>query len=315
MTLYSSGNEKQRMEFVQALNKLKTEKYGSPEGRPKAQTFTKSAKADEGHSSSNAESSSNGLKIIGLLAVLGVAIVPFLSSSKKPVEGGRVAKIPGKLNLPRDNDDDDYEEKEYKVKEYTEEELDIIQENTAKISIRPYEKYLNNLMSRRPHTLSYGTEDPHILDQLTTYSIAPDIHLYEVPPKIFLNQKYHDELLAKNNLDDVPLYRLTNTKPNTLMTLSLEAERMLQNIYVNVDDLLMEIKEKGKFTPPKVLFRFFGYIMFELREKPFSTLQNYRNTKYISLFDLYFDYYTPIFFKRSYYDAYLCGYHGKEDTK
>jgi hypothetical protein len=44
--------------------------------------------------------------------------------------------------------------------------------------------------------------------------------------------------------------------------LSLEAERALQNIYVKADDVVSEIKEKGKFTPPKILFKFHGYIMF-----------------------------------------------------
>lgn len=61
------------------------------------------------------------MKIIGLLALLGLAVVPFLSSSKKaPVEGEKKARIPGKLKLNRD-EDDNFVEKEYKVKEYTEE--------------------------------------------------------------------------------------------------------------------------------------------------------------------------------------------------
>jgi hypothetical protein len=90
---------------------------------------------------------------------------------------------------------------------------------------------------------------------------------------------------------------------------------MLHNIYVKVDDVLAEIKEKGKFTPPKVFFRFYGYIMFEIRDKPFSTLQNYQNTKYISLFDLYFDFYSPIFFKRNYFCDYLVGLDKDEPLK
>jgi len=31
--------------------------------------------------------------------------------------------------------------------------------------------------------------DPHILDQLATFSIAPDIHLYEVSSRYFLDHK------------------------------------------------------------------------------------------------------------------------------
>lgn len=83
---------------------------------------------------------------------------------------------------------------------------------------------------------------------------------------------------------------------------------MLHNVYIKVDDVLSEVKETGKFTPPKILFKYHGYIMFEIRNKPFSTLQCYRNTKYISLFDLYFDYYSPIFFKRDHFREYLTGF-------
>ena len=68
--------------------------------------------------------------------------------------------------------------------------------------------------------------------------------------------------MEANSVEGIEKYELTETKPNTLMTLSLEAERMLQNIYVPVDDVLAEIKETGKFIPPKVLFRFYGFIMF-----------------------------------------------------
>ena len=55
--------------------------------------------------------------------------------------------------------------------------------------------------------------------------------------------------------------------------------------------------------------------MFKIRDKTFSNLKNYKNTKYISLFDLYFDYYTPILFKRSYYNMYLVGLQDDEPAK
>lgn len=64
------------------------------------------------------------MKILGLLALLGIAIVPFLSSSssKAPVEGAKKAKIPGKLDYNRENVENiDIEKKENVVKEYTEE--------------------------------------------------------------------------------------------------------------------------------------------------------------------------------------------------
>ena len=54
-------------------------------------------------------------------------------------------------------------------------------------------------MSRRPWTLSYPNVDLHILEQLADYSIAPDVHFYEVPSDVFLSYKYNEELMAKNS--------------------------------------------------------------------------------------------------------------------
>ena len=71
-------------------------------------------------------------------------------------------------------------------------------------------------------------------------------------------------------------------------------------------DIIEEIEKKGKYNPPKILIRFHGYLGFEIREKPLS-LKNYKNTDYISLFDLYFDYYSPIFLKKDQYCQYLVG--------
>ncbi len=53
--------------------------------------------------------------------------------------------------------------------------------------------------------------------------------------------------------------------------------------------------------------------MFDLREKPLS-LANYRDTEYISLFDLFFDYYSPIPSKRHEYNEYCVGLND-EDLK
>lgn len=44
--------------------------------------------------------------------------------------------------------------------------------------------------------------------------------------------------------------------------------------------------------------------MFEIREKPLS-LANYKDTDYISIFDLFFDYYSPIFLKKDKFAQYL----------
>jgi hypothetical protein len=106
-------------------------------------------------------------------------------------------------------------------------------------------------------------------------------------------------------------FPITRIKPNTAMTLSLEAERALHNIYVKVGDVIKEIKTKGKYTPPQVFIKFHGYIMVEIREKP-MTLTTYRNTNYISLFELYFDYYSPIYLKHDNFSHYLVGKDEKE---
>ena len=46
--------------------------------------------------------------------------------------------------------------------------------------------------------------------------------------------------------------------------------------------------------------------MFQIRDKPI-TLKNYKDTDYISLFDLYFDQYSPIFLKKDNFCHYLVG--------
>lgn len=46
------------------------------------------------------------------------------------------------------------------------------------------------------------------------------------------------------------------------MTLNLEAERALHNIYVKVKDLINEIEKNGKYTPPQIFIKFHGYVMF-----------------------------------------------------
>ena len=91
--------------------------------------------------------------------------------------------------------------------------------------------------------LSYPSDrDFDIFDQLLKFSIAPDIHLYEIPPKYFLSEESADELCQQNNDSNIDKYELTETKPNTVLSMSLEAERSLQNIYVKVDHVLDEIQ-------------------------------------------------------------------------
>lgn len=108
------------------------------------------------------------------------------------------------------------------LREYTEKDYDVMELNSRKILMKPMEKFYNTILKRRPHMLMYPTgRDPHILEQLAKYSIAPDIHLYEVPSKYFLNPADAQQLRTANTTEAVPKYELTETKPNTLLTLSL----------------------------------------------------------------------------------------------
>lgn len=74
------------------------------------------------------------------------------------------------------------------------------------------------------------------MKQLTEYSIAPDIHLYEIDPKYF--EENNKNQIIKNGFQTSSAFELTRIKPNTVMTLSLEAERALQNTYVKVKDVI-----------------------------------------------------------------------------
>jgi hypothetical protein len=97
-------------------------------------------------------------KFIALLVACGLLAVPLLASKDGSV-GGSV--------------------KEVKVREYTEKEYDVMELNAKKILMKPMEQFYNTILKRRPHMLIYPTgKDPHVLVQLTRYSIAPDIHLY-----------------------------------------------------------------------------------------------------------------------------------------
>ena len=56
------------------------------------------------------------------------------------------------------------------------------------------------------------------MKQLTEYSIAPDINLYEVPSQWFDTKKTE---IMRGGPDRSKLFHLARIKPNTVMTLSL----------------------------------------------------------------------------------------------
>ena len=77
--------------------------------------------------------------------------------------------------------------------------------------------------------------------------------------------------------------------------------RILNNIFVPVEFVLDEIKQKGKYTPPGIFFKFYGYIYFQIRDKPINKENLVNAGQYISLFDLYFNYNNPIqYYHREY---------------
>lgn len=83
---------------------------------------------------------------------------------------------------------------------------------------------------------------------------------------------------------------------NTLLTITLEAERVFQNIMITKKDVKKIIQEKGSFEPPGVFFRYFGFIYVRIRRKGIiqERLEKLNDNDKISLFDLFFDYYSPI---------------------
>lgn len=90
--------------------------------------------------------------------------------------------------------------------------------------------------------------------------------------------------------------------------MALEAERCLHSIYVNRNDVLKELKEKGRYDPPGVFFRYYGFNYFKIREGMPLNLSNYNGEMWISLFDLFFKYYSPLFVKKSDYYEYTTHY-------
>lgn len=96
---------------------------------------------------------------------------------------------------------------------------------------------IDSIIKDHPPSLHIPFEvEPHLMKQLTEYSIAPDIHLYEVDPKWF-EENARPEVI-KNGFDPENAFELKRIKPNTVMTLSLETERALQNTYVKVKDVI-----------------------------------------------------------------------------
>lgn len=135
----------------------------------------------------------------------------------------------------------------------------------------------------------YPTKNPRAIDMLIDYTVYPDIKIYQVNPSLL---KSDEETL------DFEKGELRNVRINTLISLSLECERILKYTYVKVDDVLKSLKEKGHYEPPGMFFNFLGFLYFRIRPKPIiaeNLLEHIKlGEKHITLFDLFFRYTTPI---------------------
>ncbi|KAM3131029.1 hypothetical protein pb186bvf_016841 [Paramecium bursaria] len=127
------------------------------------------------------------------------------------------------------------------------------------------------------------------MDNLIKYTIFGDLKFYETTHQILKIPRQHFvkyELLEKKKIKKV--------KINVRLTHVLEAERCLQSIFVRIEDVLDQIKNNGVYKPPIVTFQYYGLIAFKIRNKPINIQKLINSDEYISLFDLYFQYKSPL---------------------
>jgi len=99
-----------------------------------------------------------------------------------------------------------------------------------------YDEKLDKLLSQLPVTKKYPLIEPSSTDMLLNYTIFPEIKIYST----FLHYYYDSPKLrdkVKKGSAQVPRTKLNYIKPNTLLTVSLEVERILQHIYIDVNTL------------------------------------------------------------------------------
>lgn len=91
------------------------------------------------------------------------------------------------------------------------------------------EKFNKSYGRMKKYTIS---NEPKALDILIDYTIYPDINIYSVPSKCFYGEKLQsDEFILSNEFEK---QKLREIKLNTAISISLEAERCLKNIYVHM---------------------------------------------------------------------------------
>lgn len=157
-----------------------------------------------------------GLGLAGLCGILGLFWYSSIKSHSK--------KIQSVQSSQKD------------VKILGQEDVDRISEKTERDRLEKANAMIKSIVKDHPPSLKFPDEDPPLMTQLTQYSIAPDIHLYEVDPKYFKDEE--KESVVQKGINPSDAFELTRIKPNTTLTLSLEAERTLQNTYVKVKDVI-----------------------------------------------------------------------------
>ena len=76
------------------------------------------------------------------------------------------------------------------------------------------------------------SDEPDALELLIDHTIYPDIKFYSVSADLFYDSKTdYNELTHSNSFEK---NKLKYFKLNTAINLSLEAERCLKNIYINM---------------------------------------------------------------------------------
>ncbi|CAD8131411.1 unnamed protein product [Paramecium pentaurelia] len=141
--------------------------------------------------------------------------------------------------------------------------------------------------------------DPTSEKMLADYTIYGDLKWFEVDPEEW--EKPEEEMIMKDE-NEIVKHPIRRALINERLTHAFEAERILQSIFVNVNDVLSEIERTGTYTPPGIFFRFYGYVYFQIRRKPINIENLVKAQKYISLFDLFFQYQTPVLY---YHNQYL----------
>jgi DnaJ domain len=162
------------------------------------------------------------------------------------------------------------------------------------------QKKVDKVYSELPDKIKvYPKKAPSATDMLLDYTIYKDLRFYST----FLT-KFTPELKSSVEKGEVQVPRssIEDHKTSDLVTLALEAERVLKNIYVDITQVRKEIETKHYFDPPGVFFRFNGSIYFKIRKsKPMNPNALSRKKRIVSLFELYFDVTSPIPYRHPLY--------------